>query len=143
MKQTKLILPSLVHKMVSLNAQATAWPGTVVSTAVYDFDYGDLGQLVGELYSFWEVLSEDMHWGPDRSFDFDDYDYSNGFEEFVCTLVEHWMDRMWLQDSRRGMVVGRWSQPKLQQLDDLLSTAKTQYELHELVPQAWAIGHGE
>lgn len=122
------ILPGLLHTMSRLNQQHNAYPGTVVSTAVYEYDYAQLGQLIGELYTIWDVLP--ISWGPDRPFNFGEYDHCNGFEEFVCTLVEHFLEQIGMYTHDRGSVE-RIHQGKLDELADLFEDAKSCSDIYD------------
>jgi len=122
------ILPGLLHSMSRLNQQHNAYPGTVVSTAVYEYDYAQLGQLIGELYAIWERLG--ISWGPDRPFTFGEYDYSNGFEEFVCVLVEHFFEQTGMYTRHRG-AVERIHKGKLDAMARLFEDAQSSGDIYD------------
>lgn len=122
------ILPGLLHSMDRLNQQHGAYPGTVVSTVVYEYDYAQLGQLIGELYTIWGAAN--ISWGPNRPFVFNEYDYSNGFEEFVCTLVEHFFSELGMYTNDRGPVE-RIDVDKLYWLAELFEGAESCNDIHE------------
>lgn len=111
------ILPGLLYRISNLdNSNNHYFPGTSISTAIYEHTYAELGQLIGELYSAWE--QSPMHWGPADPFRFEDYDYCNGFEEFVCTIFEHWCANVGLFDHD-----GDFDRDRLKQLVDLFEDA--------------------
>lgn len=108
----------LTHVMTVSHNGLQAFPGSAISDAVYTLTYSELGELVADLYTFWET--DPMHWGPSMPFDFRDYDYCNGYEEFHCTLVEHWCECMDLYDNR-----GRFHMDKLKAMIQRISCENT------------------
>jgi hypothetical protein len=122
------ILPGLLHTMSRINQQHTAYPGTVVSSAVYEYSFAELGQLIGELYQIWEVLP--ISWGPAIPFAFTDYDHTNGFEEFVCTLIEHFFEQIGAYTYVRKDVE-RLHQGKLDRLAELFEGAQSSSDIYD------------
>lgn len=55
--------------------------GSLISSAVYEFNYTDLGSLLAEMFPLWE--DNELFSNPIESLD-----GHNGFEEFVCHVLE-------------------------------------------------------
>lgn len=62
--------------------QYDTYYGSLISAAVYEFDYAQLGTLLGELFILWED-------GPLFERPIDGLDGHNGFEEFVCHVLDY------------------------------------------------------
>lgn len=119
------ILPGLLYRMASLEAtNGPYFPGTTISNAVYELTYESMGKLVAELYQCWDQFA--MPWGPERPFHFSDYDHTNGFEEFICTLVEHWCHCMGLFDH-----IGEFRHDRLDAFVSLFESCQGIYDIYD------------
>lgn len=74
----------LVEYIIANNALMPDYPGSAVSRSVYDFSYTELGTILNEIHPFWQdfpMLAETDLIGLSL-------DGHNGFEEFVCVVLE-------------------------------------------------------